>query len=71
MDKNYQLTSTSNEEGKVIFTNIPSGHKYKLKEVETDEYHNIDTTEYQVTVSYGNTSTNILNKQIVNNFLNN
>lgn len=68
MDKNYQLTSTSNEEGKVIFTNIPSGHKYKLKEVETDEYHNIDTTEYQVTVSYGNTSTNILNKQIVNNY---
>ena len=68
MDKNYQLTSTSNEEGKVIFTNIPSGHKYKLKEVETDEYHNIDTTEYQVTVSYGNTSTNILNNQIVNNY---
>lgn len=68
MDKNYQLTSTSNEEGKVIFTNIPSGHKYKLKEVETDEYHNIDTTEYQVIVSYGNTSTNILNNQIVNNY---
>ncbi len=68
MDKNYQQTSTSNEEGKVIFTNIPSGHKYKLKEVETDKYHDINTSEYQVTVSYGNTKTNITDNQIVNNY---
>lgn len=68
MDKNYQQTSTSNEEGKVIFTNIPSGHKYKLKEVETDKYHDINTSEYQVTISYGNTKTNITDNQIVNNY---
>ena len=68
MDKNYQQTSTSNEEGKVIFTNIPSGHKYKIKEVETDKYHDINTSEYQVTVSYGNTKTNITDNQIVNNY---
>ena len=40
----------------------------KLKEVETDKYHDINTSEYQVTVSYGNTKTNITDNQIVNNY---
>lgn len=43
IDENFKMTSTSNSEGKVIFDNIPSGHKYKIHEISTDEYHEINT----------------------------
>ena len=36
IDENFKMTSTSNSEGKVIFDNIPSGHKYKIHEISTD-----------------------------------
>lgn len=67
MNANYKLTSTSNSNGKVIFNNIPSGHTYKLKEINTDEYHNINETIYNVKVTYGDTIHNIENNTIINN----
>lgn len=67
MNANFKLTSTSNSNGKVTFNNIPSGHTYKLKEVKTDDYHTINETIYDVTVSYGKTTHNIENSTIINN----
>lgn len=67
MNANFKLTSTSNSNGKVTFNNIPSGHTYKLKEVKTDEYHNINETIYNVKVTYGDTIHNIENNTIINN----
>ncbi len=67
MNANYKLTSTSNSNGKVTFNNIPSGHTYKLKEINTDEYHNINETIYDVNVSYGKTIHNIENSTVINN----
>lgn len=66
MNANFKLTSTSNSNGKVTFNNIPSGHTYKLKEVKTDDYHIINETIYNVTVSYGETTHNIDNSTIIN-----
>lgn len=67
MNANFKLTSTSNSNGKVTFNNIPSGHTYKLKEVKTDDYHIINETIYNVTVSYGETTHNIENSTVINN----
>lgn len=63
----YSMTSTSNSEGKVIFDKIPSGHKYILHEIKTDEYHDLDETEYKFEVSYGNTTPDFKDKEIINN----
>ena len=67
MNANFKLTSTSNSNGKVTFNNIPSGHTYKLKEVKTDDYHTLNETIYDVTVSYGKTTHNIENSTVINN----
>lgn len=67
MNANFKLTSTSNSNGKVKFDRIPSGHTYKLKEINTDEYHNINETIYNVKVTYGDTIHNIENNTIINN----
>lgn len=64
---NYYLEATSNSEGVVTFTKIPSGHTYKLVETATDEYHNL-SQNYQVTVSYGSVTTNLTNNTIINNY---
>ena len=45
-------TATSGKDGRVMFTNIPSGHKYVLSEVETPSYYFKDTDTYAVTVAY-------------------
>ena len=45
-------TATSGKDGRVTFTNIPSGHKYVLSEVETPSYYFKDTDTYAVTVAY-------------------
>ena len=68
MSESFNRISVSNNEGKVIFDKIPSGHKYILHEIETDEYHELDKTEYKFEVSYGNTNPNFTNKQITNNY---
>lgn len=63
----FSMTSTSNSEGKVIFDKIPSGHKYILHEIKTDEYHDLDETKYKFEVSYGNTTPDFKDKEIINN----
>lgn len=45
----------SDVNGTVTFTNIPSGHKYKLVEITPPENYILDETEYDVIVSYGDT----------------
>ena len=64
----FSMTSTSNSEGKVTFDKIPSGHKYILHEIKTDEYHDLDETEYKFEVSYGNTTPDFKDKEIINNY---
>lgn len=48
----------SDVNGTVTFTDIPSGHKYKLVEITPPENYILDNTEYDVTVSYGETIAN-------------
>ena len=67
MDKDYYIEELSSE-GIVKFENIPSGHSYKLYEVENDGLHEIDTNKYDVDVSYGDTTTNIKDKIIINKY---
>lgn len=45
-------TATSGKDGRVTFTNIPSGHKYVLSEVDTPSCYFEDTDQYAVTVAY-------------------
>lgn len=66
MASNYKMTAVSDESGKVSFTSIPSGHKYVLHEVETDSYHELDTTNYNFEVSYGVTSLSLENNEFIN-----
>lgn len=69
IDKNYKLTASSNSNGKVIFNKIPSGHSYKLHEIETNEYHSIDNNYYDVLVDFGLLTHNIPNNTIINNII--
>lgn len=69
IDNNYKLEATSNKSGKVIFNNIPSGHNYILHELETDTFHELDLNNYNVTVSYGNITTTLVNNTLINNVL--
>lgn len=50
----YEAISTSN--GTVTFNNIPSGHKYILKETEAPSNYNPSTENYNVEVAYGVTT---------------
>lgn len=68
IDANFKMTSTSNNDGKVIFNNIPSGHSYKLYEKSTDEYHEINTKKYDVIVSYGKTTVEDFSNTVINNY---
>ena len=56
--KDVTLKATSGADGKVSFSRIPSG-TYKLTESGVPAGYTGDTTEYNVTVSYGNTSSNL------------
>lgn len=49
-------TSQTDSLGKVTFTNIPSGHTYKLKETVAPTNYKLSTKEYSVVVSYGETT---------------
>ena len=69
IDKNYKLTASSNSSGKVIFDKIPSGHSYKLHEIETDEYHSLDDNYYNVKVDFGLITHNIASSTIINNII--
>ncbi|MCD8018104.1 MAG: VWA domain-containing protein [Clostridiales bacterium] len=46
------MTATSDENGTVTFTNIPSGHTYILTETTVPEGYSASTNTYTVTVSY-------------------
>ena len=51
---NFVLPSTvSGEDGKITFTNIPSGHTYTLKETKSPAGYAAETEYGTVTVSYG------------------
>ena len=67
-DFSLEATSTSNSDYNVIFNNIPSGHSYKLYEKSTDEYHEINTKEYNVIVSYGKTTVEDFSNTVINNY---
>lgn len=67
MTESYKMTAVSDETGKVSFANIPSGHKYVLHEVGTDNYHVLDTTNYEFEVAYGNTTLSFENNTFINN----
>lgn len=50
-DLTYEATSDGN--GTVIFKNIPSGHKYILKEIEANDGYELSKDTYNIEVSYG------------------
>ena len=62
------MTSVSNSNGKVIFDKIPSGHKYKIHEVSTDDYHDVKNDIYDVNVSYGETTSPLKDTKFINNY---
>lgn len=62
------MTSVSNSNGKVIFDKIPSGHKYKIHEVSTDDYHDVKNDIYDVNVSYGETTSPLKDSKFINNY---
>ncbi len=68
MASNFKMTSTSDSNGKVVFNKIPSGHKYKIHEVSTDEYHEVDTTINDVEVSYGVTTSPLKGQDVINKY---
>lgn len=46
------FTAISDENGKVTFANIPSGHKYILTETKAPPGYAIDNRSYQITIAY-------------------
>lgn len=50
---NYVLQAQSDEDGKVVFKNIPSGHTYTLKEITSPAGYAAENDYGTVTVSYG------------------
>lgn len=68
IDSKFKMTSVSNSNGKVIFDKIPSGHKYKIHEVSTDEYHEISKDINDVEVSYGVTTSPLKDGQVINTY---
>ena len=68
MASDFKMTSTSDSTGKVIFEKIPSGHKYKIHEVSTDEYHEVDNSINDVEVSYGVTTSPLKDEQVINKY---
>lgn len=68
MAGDFKMTSTSDSNGKVTFDKIPSGHKYKIHEVSTDEYHEISKDINDVEVSYGVTTSPLKDGQVINTY---
>lgn len=63
----YKTSSTS--DGSVKFINIPSGHKYILKETKAPNGHILNKTEYDVEVAYDKTIHKIEGNKIINDYL--
>ncbi len=54
-----EFYSTSTLTGIVSFENIPSGHKYIIKEIESPLNYKLDDKKYSLSVNYGNITTSI------------
>lgn len=54
-----EFYSTSTLTGIVSFENIPSGHKYIIKEIESPLHYKLDDKKYSLSVNYGNITTSI------------
>lgn len=63
----YKASSTNN--GSVKFINMPSGHKYILKETKAPNGHILNKTEYDVEVAYDKTIYSIDGNKIINDYL--
>ena len=63
----YKASSKSN--GSVKFINIPSGHKYILKETKAPNGHILNKTEYDVEVAYDKIIYSIDGNKIINDYL--
>lgn len=63
----YKTTSDAN--GTVKFTNIPSGHKYILKETKAPNDHILNESTYDVEVAYDKTIHKIEGNKIINDYL--
>ncbi len=56
------VTVTSGENGKVSFTNIPSGHSYVLAETKVPEGYKANDNIYKVTVAYDELTVTVTDK---------
>lgn len=63
----YKASSTS--DGSVKFINIPSGHKYILKETKAPNDHILNESTYDVEVAYDKTIHSIDGNKIINDYL--
>lgn len=68
-DSTLSYTTISNTNGLVKFTNIPSGHKYKLKEKNAPYGHILNESEYDVKVAYDKTIHKIEGNKIINDYI--
>lgn len=68
-DSTLSYTTISNTNGLVKFTNIPSGHKYKLKEKNAPYGHILNKSEYDVEVAYDKTIHKIEGNKIINDYI--
>lgn len=56
MSENQKYVETSDADGIVKFTKIPSGHKYILSETKAPDNYNGTTETYNINVAYGETT---------------
>ncbi len=68
-DNKLTYKAISSTEGLVKFTNIPSGHKYILKETKAPKDHILNESTYDVEVAYDKTIYNIEGNKIINDYL--
>ena len=68
-DSMLSYTATSDANGTVKFTNIPSGHKYILKETKAPNDHILNESSYEVEVAYDKTIHKIEGNKIINDYL--
>lgn len=68
-DSTLSYTAISNTNGLVKFTNIPSGHKYILKETKAPNDHILSESSYEVEVAYDKTIHKIEGNKIINDYI--
>ena len=68
-DNKLTYKAISSTEGLVKFTNIPSGHKYILKETKAPNDHILNESSYEVEVAYDKTIHKIEGNKIINDYI--